>query len=70
MITKVYWFAFELPHKLRSMVTGTRIFRGKNYTLQILKLWPTLLEAGVLILQDNARPHLQDVVMRVFEEYG
>ncbi len=34
------------------------------------KMWPMLLQVGVIILHDNERPHHKDSVLSVFGQYG
>lgn len=45
-------------------------FLRKKLRPQICKIRPKLLQAGVVILHDNARPHAAGEIQSVFDEYG
>lgn len=58
--------------EINTNVDGNRYayFIRKRLRPQIRKTRRTLLEAGVIILHDNARPHLHASVKSAFDEYG
>jgi len=58
--------------EIGSTVDGDRYayFVRKKLRPQIRKIRPNLLQAGVIVLHDNARPHVSTAVQAVLDEYG